>query len=318
MTPIALCRLRLPALVLAVGVAGGCVFDGAEFSPTLENVWPNADGTHWTHELVRRTWSHELTWYAHREDVPPLPSLDEIAAVLGRHPTGGDVRSETGEYRLRFDGTITTNSGVTAQHLVDEWVPPVAGRSADVSPLLQRIWIARPDLRERMLAVGVLRAPPAELRTAENPLFLSGYAWERTPDRIQGYGDLDAQPSWRYLDSDLSPGHEFTFQLLPSLSDDIFLHGRVLPWRRVETPAGAFLVVECLYVVDYGLTESRDELGNVRGYLGAFSYGTVAYAPDVGPVASYERELVQTGMPLTPGAGDFTISLKGWAQPTSR
>ena len=69
------------------------------------------------------------------------------------------------------------------------------------------------------------------------------------------------------------------------------------------------VVLECLYVIDYGVMEYRNELGDPLGYVRFFDYGTVIYAPGVGPVYSYERWMVEPGDPITTGLGDLTISL---------
>ena len=112
---------------------------------------------------------------------------------------------------------------------------------------------------------------------------------------------------------DLAPGHEFSMQLVPTVAADVFLHGRILPRRTVETPAGTFRsVVECVYLIDAGVYAVTDEFGGLLGYAGFFSYGTVAYSPDTGPVASYERAAVPRSDTVLPGFGDFDFALTGW------
>jgi hypothetical protein len=66
-----------------------------------------------------------------------------------------------------------------------------------------------------------------------------------------------------------------------------------------------------VYLVDFGVSAATDETGIVLGYFGTYAYGTVSYAPHVGPIASYERDFVwRTDAPdPETGAGDFTIVL---------
>jgi hypothetical protein len=161
---------------------------------------------------------------------------------------------------------------------VGEWVPPVAGRS--------------------------------------EPIFLNGNAWERTADRIQRYDEFDTRPSWVYLESDLAPGHEFTFPIVGPFYEDTFVDARILPSGDVVTPAGSFHAVECVYLVDLGVIEMRDPFGN-RYRRNSF-YGAVAYAPSIGPVASYEWRSLYQELDFSPfRAADFAIALKDWVSPAS-
>ena len=49
--------------------------------------------------------------------------------------------------------------------------------------------------------------------------------------------------------------------------------------------------------------------GNTVGYSRYFSYGTVAYAKNVGPVASYDRVLVSVGDPESRGFEETKLGL---------
>jgi hypothetical protein len=308
--------LRRGTLVLALLALGGCRGDDAAGPrATLDNLWPSADGTFWTYEMRERNWDLDLELYPDPAQVPPPPTLDEIVALLEDHPTGEPIEERELLYRVEFDGVITTESGATGQHLVSEITDVPGARllgasSAPGRALLSRIFAARPDLREalgaeRRLAAGDFETVPAE------PLFVSGYAWEKTFDWIGGYGDLDTELSWKYLEADLGTGHEFVFQLVPSVTDNIFLHFRILGRRSVETGVGTIpSAVECLYLVDFGIFELTDENGVVLGYGASYEYGTVLYAPEIGPVASYERRLVARGSPPSDGRGDITLVLK--------
>jgi len=311
---------RLLPLLMVIASPAGCLFNGSDGThATLDNVWPNADGSEWTYDLVQMRWeSGALPLYPTVDAVPPVPSLDEVEDLLGEHPVGDPLPEIAAGWVLRFDGTITTESGATGQKLEQEIVPPPAPAPAPpgagphgTDPFLARLWAARPDLRARLAARG-FDPGAADPRAAGviEPLFLSGYAWEKSPYRIVAFGDLNRDPAWIYLEANLEPGHEFTIQLVPYLTDDVFLHARMLPRRNVATPAGTFAgVAECLYVVDYGVGKVTDASGILLGYRGTFSYGTVAYAPRFGPVQSFEQVLAYMGNPPFLGPDELRLDL---------
>ncbi len=332
--------MRLTRVLLMFAVA--CLFvtgcgddepsrpkDGSPVA-TISNIWPNDDGRAWTYACTQRTWG---TWgpktYPTEEDVPPVPTMSEIAAILGSHPIGDSPDTLLGVYRLKFQGSITTPSGVTAQYLTESLeVPgssPVA--SAPVSfekALLARLMVARPDLRDKIAAyagsgAASLPGPGNHVdgkissviaQAHRDPLLIHGYAWKKSDRWIGTYGDLDTLLAWKFLEAPLFWHHEFTHQLLASFMDDLFEHCRILGRSSVQTEAGLFQgALECLYVIDYGILTWTDEYGNFMGYSRLFDYGTVVYAPNVGPVYSYERWMVEPGDSLTTGMGDLTLSL---------
>lgn len=304
-------RRRLLALLVPAAVPLALAACHDEESPDLiplRDLWPDADGTVWTYEYEERRWEPATgPLYPSPAQVPPPPTIAEVAALLDSHAEGTVTSTNVATYRLGFDGLITTQSGAVGRRVTTE-VLPVAPAARDV--FLARLWMARPDLRER-LRQEVPSIEEAVRRAVDfKPLFLSGYAWAITDDWIGGYGDLDLELSWKYLEAHPVPGREFSMQLLPSLTDDVFLHARILPRQNLVTPAGVFRdAVVCLYLVDYGIGEVTDDRGILIGYLQHLSYGTVAYVAGVGPVHSYERPLLSTGDPLPVGSGELTITL---------
>ena len=291
---------------------------------TLRNIWPNEDGREWTYRIDQREWPSESRIFPTEAEVPPIPSLDDVVALLGNHPVGPNPVEASGGYRLRFNGTKTTLSGATGQNLESSFFDltdaaareagtAMASRAGETPGFIRALAQARPDLREKIHgrwpdAGRIATAPRAT--AVDQPLFLFGYAFEKTRDYIGNYGDLNLDLSWKYLESDLRPGAEFSMQLVPDLADDVFLHVRVLQEATVTTALGSIPhAIKVLYLVDYGVSEASDLFGNPVGYLGYYGYATITYAPRVGPVASYERPLVQLGEPLDPGFGDWTISL---------
>ena len=349
--------LVLPVFLLAVLVSNGCSTD-APVAPSadgsastfsdgvrlaadlaapadprggpranLRNIWPNEDGRRWSYRIDQREWTgNEPRVFATEAEVPPIPSFDDVAALLGNHPIGSNPVAESGGYALKFNGTKTTLSGATGQNLESSFfdladtsarlLADVAGAAsgAETAGFIRALARARPDLREKIEGRwpdAARTLAPAGISSVYEPLFLFGNAFVKTREYIGSYGDLNLDLSWKYLESDLRPGSEFSMQLIPDLADNVFLHVRVLRESTVETAIGSLphsIVV--LYRVDYGVSEVTNELGDPIGWSRYFGYGTITYAPRVGPVASYERPLVQVGLPLDPGYHDQTISLR--------
>ena len=152
-----------------------------------------------------------------------------------------------------------------------------------------------------------LGAPPPLLR---NPQFVHGGVWEKTEDWIGTYGDLDELLAWKFLTSDLSPGTEFSHQLIPSIASNVFLHCRIERIFDARTDVGVLRnALECYYLIDYGVTVLRDFELHVLGYTRAFGYGVVVYAPRVGPVYCHERTMADAADPI--GYSDLEIDLTG-------
>ena len=304
--------------------------------PTVENLWPNQDGTFWTYDYTWRAWDSEVNYYADEDSLPPLPSMDEIENLLRNHPIGDNPDTVTGVYKLEFSGQTTTGSGVTAQNL-EQTVIPTRGcglltRADTPHPgFLERLRLVRPDLRPgidahlpalvpsslghlvRGDAYGKERDPSHTLRLTDppSPGLIHGGAWEKTHEWIGTYGDLDTLLAWKFLEADLASNHEFTHQLVPSLADDVFLHCRVLGKTVLRTSAGDFWkALECIYLVDYG-PANIDPPGGTERWQHFYDYGRVVYVPDLGPVHSYERVLIAVGKTVGAVYGDITVELAG-------
>lgn len=319
-------HLRFPAiLALSIGlIAAGCSDDdpacptcpGGTPSPTMDNLWPNEDGNSWTYDLMtHRGERTEWTLYENPGDVPDAPSLDYVEALLGIPNMGTDPDTMFSVFRLEFDGTCEGDSGATGQCLVetmfDEWDDDIMTVSFD-EILFDRLLMARPDLEDKIRNIGgmerIAMEPGAEI--IRFPLILHGGVWEKAEEYIGTYGDVDSLLAWKFLESDISTGHEFTFQLLPSLSSDIFLHCRVISRGTVETQYGTYKnTVECLYLIDHGLSTMVPPEGT--RYYRVFDYGTITYAPGIGPISSFEKMLIDAAAPDGPGYGDFYLELIG-------
>ncbi|MEO5616891.1 MAG: hypothetical protein ABIS67_03895, partial [Candidatus Eisenbacteria bacterium] len=96
--------------------------------------------------------------------------------------------------------------------------------------------------------------------------------------------------SWQWLISNLTVGSTFVLQLVPDLSSNVFLHGTVAAVESATVPAGTFPgCVRVDYLIDYGASNCTDSNGNVTGTSRGETRGYVHYAPDVGPVQSFEE-----------------------------
>lgn len=288
-------------LLLLAGCNGDdcvdCPGDPPPPQPTLANVWPHADGTGWIYDLD----------YSERLDpgiadpAAPLPSLQDLHDALDL-PAGSQlVREDRGLYRLRFDGAVTTGSGVTAQRLTgtiyDEADPDGfggAGAEDGERALLRLVARVRPDLRPRILArLGEDARSLKDLAGVDTPYFLGGYAFAFEDSGYYGYGDLNTSHSWVYLEGDLAVGAQFSLKLVPDLAADIWLYGQV--WSIGDRTVGGVVwpnVLECMYAIDLGLSVLTDESGTAIGEFRSYIYGTTFFAPEFGPIAGRERRIL--------------------------
>ncbi len=297
-------------------------------------IWPHDDGQGWTYRLTGRSWDQPPpVLYPTPGEVPTI-SMDDAIRLLGTDPTGANLETSTGSYRLQFNGLVTTLSGVTRQNLqatlerdpsalassvrASAAARPAAAVHAG-SSFLDLLRRARPDLAGKIDPNVPSMVPRAAATSSDvvvfSPTLLHGYAWEQTDQWVGTYGDLNQQIAWIFLTPDLRPGSEFSLQLVPDLADDVFLHARVLGWKSVETEAGTFhRALDVVYLVDFGVSEIVDFDGNTLGYDRSSLFGTVDYAVGVGPVRSYER-LQITADPFSRGNSDETVSLTGTVVP---
>lgn len=236
--------------------------------PTLmERLWPNDDGRSWIYDQ-------------HREE----------------YGLSGVVVDN--QVRLLFDGTTVAPEGIEAQYLRHElvsgpWGSSHAALAATIrDPLLRAVWMARPDLRARIEATLGEAPCPAFAPPGAYALLLGGeLAWRRTADETAAWRcNFPNTRSWQWLVADLTIGNTFTLQLLPDFADDIFLHATVAAIEPSSVPAGTFPnCVRVDYVVDYGTLTCMDQSGNVTGTFRSETRGFVRYAPDAGPVESFEQ-----------------------------
>jgi hypothetical protein len=200
---------------------------------------------------------------------------------------------------LTFDGMTTTGSDVTAQNLVGEIVIGTrSGRAA-----AGRDWL----LGRAQLLGAAMRSPDPSPTVNYGPIMLHGGAWEKSSTGIHTYGDFNQDPTWIYLTSNLRLGANFTHRPLPDIAPNFYLRGTVYRQITVQTAVGTFRkALDCLYMVDYGITATIDLEGHITGYIRYIELGRVIYVPTVGPVYSYERLGVEPGETLSAGLADVT------------
>ena len=296
--------------LIALQAAGG--------HTTMGELWPNEDGRRWDYTYAGYACGpRPPVTYSTPDEVPPAPDPADVLPLLGSRSGGafplpggyvlGDGCEAVAEpFALRFNGLKTTESGVTAQNLEELWAAasPQGARPAAVPAarrFLSRLAQARPDLRARLAAHGVSASAEGQIRP---PLFLFGYAWEKTAEHIGTYGDVDRLLAWKFLQADIAPGSRFTHQLVPSLADDVFLHAYVVPKRDQWRLRRYTKDVQVVYLVDYGIMEYAGESGDLLGYVRPVDYGTVVYAPGVGPVLCAERFGAASDDPARTSAGN--------------
>jgi hypothetical protein len=261
--------------------------------PTLANIWPHVDGTQWVYDIeFNQHLGPEFS-----DQPPPLPSFEELHAALQLPIPTELLESDEGLYRLRFEGQLTTESGVTAQKLVGRIYTELGGPPRIVDSqrsLLLAIARARPDCRAAILAkLGLTPDAQKSLDDAHEPFFLGAYAFAFEDSGYYGYGDLSDRHSWIYLEGDLAVGTEFSIQLVPELIDNAWLYGRI--WAvgdRVVEGVAWSNVVECMYAIDLGVQTSTDENGEVIGSYRTYYYGATLFVPEFGPIACDERHVL--------------------------
>jgi hypothetical protein len=295
--------------------------DGNPNTLTMSNCWPNDDGRYWTYAAMLRYIKPQELIYA-----PVGQHVPDVTTELAKQLLGKSIAYEPGvppEYQLgmKFEGRLATESGVEGQNLAETFFArsPSLGAinsSRFEQDFLERLAQARPDLRARLAAAGVKIAPQSgpfrpEGLTFLPPNFIHGYVWVKGPSWIGTYGDADTILAWKFLESNVHPGHAFRHQLVPSLASDVWLLAEMDRRVQVEVPGGKMSnnAIEVVYVLDYGVSEATDNEGNPVGSYRTFDYGRVTYAPGVGPVVDLERRYASMGKNVTQGYMELRLDL---------
>jgi hypothetical protein len=249
------------ALVFLASCSDNSSSPGSNSIPTMENIWPHADGSRWQYAATYSERFASVSTVTKGLPYVPLPSMAELHALMQVPLTGEPTLSGMGTYELVLDGEVTTLSGVVAQNVQETM-------SLDLSP-------------------------KAGLPQVEGPIFISGYAFAFEDSGYYGYGDFTQDHSFIYLDKSLDVGTEFSIQLSRGLANDIWLNGQI--WSRGTLRVGSKTypnVIECLYVIDLGEVDLVNESGEVIGTSHDYIYAITHYAPGVGPIQGRERHHV--------------------------
>lgn len=252
----------LPIALLCLAASIGLVT--VTTAQEMGSYWPSEDG---------RSWQYDQHYDSFDDLDPPIDN----------------------QVRIFFDGGTVAPTAIAAQLLREEVVAgrvPATGLAASIpDPFMRALWTARPDLRERIQRAVEGSPCPVSGSFASLALLLGGdFAYVKTVDEVAAWRcNLADTRSWLWLVSNLTIGNTFTLQLIPDLASDVFLEGTIAQVEDVTVPAGTY--VDCLrvdYRIDYGISECTDSEGNASGSFHSETRGSVHYAPDVGPVDSYE------------------------------
>lgn len=260
----------------------------------IPDLWPNADGAWWEFGYQERVSADTMP--------PAIAGLDPDGAAtatavelderlsLPLPASVGSADSTVGTLRLEFDGTVTLPAG-TKQNLAGTFTSASGASRAIASPILARIYRARPDLRaemvrHRLVSWSLTRAADA---TNVGPLFLIGGYFDKRETWMGYYpeADVGADSAYTIVRAPLTPGATFRHQLVPALADDIFEHGKIFGQKTVVTALGTFEAIEVVYFIDLGESEVTDEFGTPIGTFRSFAISLVQLVPGVGPV--YQR-----------------------------
>ncbi len=261
-------RGLMPLLAgLAAVMLGACSDDEGGPAPTLQNIWPHADGSAWTFE-VTHAWDR-------REDLEmpaTLPSMEALHAELQQPPQGAAASVDTYLYTFALDGLTATSAGMPVQAVVNTLEPAAAGLKA-----------------------------PFDRVGSQVSVLLSGSAFAFQDSGYYRYSTTSADPRWIYLEGDLRPGTEFSLHQGGLLPFDWWLSGRV--WSVGDRLIGGRHyadVVECMYRLDLGGAEYDGR--TVRNII----YGVLFYAPGTGPVTWHERSHILSGTAIDPALPTWT------------
>jgi len=313
----ALAIIALAAFAGCVSGSGGRVITPAPEESEFSRLWPNADGNSWTYDYQRHFATESIIPQIDGLsdlDVSEIDYLDLEARLNGDLPARGEVE-DIGIMTLEFRGTIPSLDGPkqNLESTFEPIEPAFASRrdAADtrrafgassrraVSPLMARIYAARPDLREAMIAKGYVTSDADKVLSPQAlpPFQFSGAKFEKQEGWIGTYGDISADSAYTFLQAPLIEGAFFRHQLVPDLSEDIWEYAWVLGARTIETTAGVFdEAVGVVYFLDFGFSRVVDDQGNAGQEFRSFTISAFYFAPDVGPV--YQRTIDALFPPL--------------------
>lgn len=263
--------LKTPLLLMCtVGafLLTGCESDGnpteidrSRGELTLANVWPDADGNSWHFRARLRAVNPvaEGPLFDSPADLPAMPSLDEIQALLPAEFEAPEDLPEEPTYHLRFDGETAAENGTKGKRL------------------------------DTQFDDGFLDGGKRAVRLVFKSQVLRGGIWSRTSDYIAFLDVIEGEPQYRILDADLQAGSEWSSELYPSTELGPVYHARILPGTLEKFPSySAASSIRLFYVLDTGAISLRTPYETDPQYMRGVVYGFVDFEKNVGPVRFFE------------------------------
>ncbi len=284
----------------------------------IDELWPNADGDSWTFEFAQYFSAEGMPdALAGLADIDPedLDFRDIERRVMIDFPRATSVDTES-DFQLRFNG-MTNSAGGRKQALetvsaTDPHLPKVNLKSLGLPPsILNRIWLARPDLRSRLEEGGFVPSShdPAGKDLLTGPLFENSFRpapFEKKGGWIGYYGDVHPDSSFTIVKGPAEEGTSFRHQLARGLADNIWEYGAIVGERSVDTPAGRFDVIRVAYFFDFGESDIVGQDGETIGSFHSYSIAIADFAPGVGPVHQRGYDFLIPPIPEL-GIGGITL-----------
>jgi len=219
----------------------------------MENIWPAIDGNSWTFEVAESVFDEGWPLFDTMEDLPDLPSLEELYEELQQPCSGSVFDSGSAILSIAFHN-------------------PVENGSLTVF-----------DVDFDLAGIDDTYAYPPF------PLLL-GITWVQGDEEIYCMDEMGLD--WQYAQETLQPGHEFTVAIGTNVDSEITLTTRIWSIGDFTVGDRQYdNCLECFYLMNVGLVHGTDENGNPTGIARIFSYGVIIYAPGTGPVLAHEKWL---------------------------
>jgi len=278
-------------------------------APDLAALWPNADGSSWSYDFEQRVIpAGEIAALAgfdisNPARIDPL-DIEERLMQAFPQPIPG-VTERRGVLDMQLHGLVLTATG-PRQNLESNLRCEGKSRPREISPVMLRVYRARPDLREEMIARGLV-PPTVDIDRCINsgPLYAHGGLAFQVGDEAMGYlaACNDATGSCIIACEPLTANASFVHPILPAVDPAIREYGWVLGPRTIDTEAERFEnATAFVYLYDFGACLVPVNGGDDIVPFHAYALSILVCAPGVGPV--YQRGIDV----LAPRAPEFGMT----------